>query len=330
MGAIRWSPPMPTTLPSEHVEAFRGFNRFYTRQIGVLDEGLLDSPFTLTQARVLFELAQRGQAGAGEIGEVLGLDAGYLSRILQEFASAGLVARRKSPDDGRRVVLSLTAAGRKAFDRLDVRSRELATDRLSRLSPRQRRRVLACMREIQQALAPSAGSHAGRVAIRGHRIGDLGWAIERHGRLYAEEFGWNEEFEALVATLFAKFATRHDPRSERFWIAEIDGERVGCVFVVRNEEQHDTAQLRCLLVDPKGRGKGVGRKLVDECIAFARSAGYARMVLWTNDVLVAARRVYEAAGFSLLEENRHHSFGQDLVGQVWSLELRRERSPARG
>jgi DNA-binding MarR family transcriptional regulator/GNAT superfamily N-acetyltransferase len=311
---------MPKTVPASHVEALRAFNRFYTRRIGVLEEGLLSSPFPLTQARVLFELAQRGQAGANEIGEHLGLDAGYLSRIVRGFAGNGLVARKPSPHDRRRTLLSLTAAGRRAFAELDRRSRTQAAAMLGQLSATDRERLLGHMLAMRGVLETPA-ERGGRLTIRAHRPGDIGWAIERHGRLYADEYGWNQEFEALVATLFAGFATRHDPARERMWIAELDGARVGCVFVVRNADDPDLAQLRCLLVDPAGRGRGVGRRLVERCIGFARGAGYRGMTLWTNDVLVSARRIYEAAGFALAKEYRHHSFGHDLVGQIWSREL---------
>ena len=311
---------MPKTVPAAHVDALRAFNRFYTRRIGVLEEGLLSSPFPLTQARVLFELAQRGQASANEIGEHLGLDAGYLSRIVRGFAGNGLVTRKPSPHDRRRTLLSLTAAGRRAFAEQDRRSRTQAAAMLGRLSAADRGRLLGNMLAMRRLLETPA-ERDGRLVIRTHRPGDIGWAIERHGRLYADEYGWNQEFEALVATLFADFATRHDPARERMWIAELDGARVGCVFVVRNADDPGVAQLRCLLVDPAGRGRGVGRRLVERCIAFARDAGYRGMTLWTNDVLVAARRIYEAAGFALAKEYRHHSFGHDLVGQIWSRDL---------
>lgn len=300
----------------QQAEAVRSFNRFYTRQIGVLDEGLLASPFTLTQARVLFELGTRKTITASEIGELLGLDAGYLSRMVQGFMAQGLVARKPSKEDGRQWMLSLTAEGRKAFRTLDRASHMLTASRLAGLSEPARHRLLTSMRDVQQLLTPADEST--RVVIRTHRIGDIGWAIERHGQLYADEFGWNEAFEALVATLFAQFATKHDPAKERMWVAEVDGERVGCVFVVRNAEDPTSAQLRCLLVDPKARGLGIGKRLVDECVAFAQSAGYARMLLWTNDILVSARHIYQAAGFTLVSEKAHHSFGHDLVGQVWA------------
>lgn len=300
---------------ARQTEAVRSFNRFYTRQIGVLDEGLLASPYSLTQARVLFELGTRTTVTAREIGELLGLDAGYLSRIVQGFLSHGLITRQPSKEDGRQWLLSLTDAGRKAMRELDRASHQLTASHLSQLSEPARHRLLASMQEVQRLLSPNR--ERGKLVIRTHGIGDIGWAIERHGQLYAEEFGWNEEFEALVASLFAQFASRHDPATERMWVAEVDGERAGCVFVVRNAEDPGAAQLRCLLVDPKARGLGVGRRLVDECIAFATAAGYTRMLLWTNDILVSARRIYQAAGFALVSEEPHYSFGHDLVGQVW-------------
>jgi DNA-binding MarR family transcriptional regulator/GNAT superfamily N-acetyltransferase len=303
------------------IEAVRRFNRFYTRRIGVLEEGLLASPFTLAQARVLFELGTRESVTAGLLIDVLGLDPGYLSRILQAFADSRLIARKRSTEDGRRTELSLTAKGRKTFGVIDGRSRNTIGEIISPLSYAERERLLGAMQTLEKTLSEPGSRRDMAISVRPYRIGDVGWAIERHGRLYAEEFGWNGEFEALVATLFARFATRHDPKAEQFWVAELDGERVGCVFVVRNDKQPRAAQLRCLLVDPRGRGLGVGRRLVDVCIRFAKSAGYERMLLWTNDVLIAARRIYEEAGFSLAEESPHHSFGHDLVGQIWARTL---------
>jgi DNA-binding MarR family transcriptional regulator/GNAT superfamily N-acetyltransferase len=303
------------------VEALRRFNRFYTRRIGVLEEGLLASPFTLTQARILFELGTRPTLTAGELVEILGLDPGYLSRILQSFVEQSLVARQRSEQDGRRAQLSLTTKGRKAFRELDRKSRRSTGEMLASLSSAQRRRLLGAVTSVQESLSDPGTPRDVTITVREYRVGDVGWAIERHGRLYAEEFGWNSEFEALVATLFARLATNYDPASEHFWIAEVGGERVGCVFVVRNEKDPDAAQLRCLLVEPRARGLGLGRRLVEECVRFARSAGYERMLLWTNDVLVAARRIYESAGFALVEESPHHSFGHDLIGQVWARTL---------
>ncbi|UOF16771.1 helix-turn-helix domain-containing GNAT family N-acetyltransferase [Lysobacter capsici] len=312
---------MATEIQTAQVDAVRAFNRFYTRRIGVLQEGLLDSPFTLTQGRVLFELAQREPVSARTIGDALGLDPGYLSRILLGFVNTGLVEKTRSAHDGRSFALSLTEAGRATFAGLDRTSHQATAELLAALPPLQRERLLRALGEAEQALSPPALPAAQRLLVRTHRIGDIGWAIERHARLYADEYGLNEEFEALVAGLFARFASEHDPRIERCWIAELDGERVGCVFVVRNQDDAQAAQLRCLLIDPRARGLGLGRRLVETCIEFAREAGYRRMMLWTNDVLVTARRIYERCGFVLTEEERHHSFGQDLVGQVWRREF---------
>jgi DNA-binding MarR family transcriptional regulator/GNAT superfamily N-acetyltransferase len=303
------------------VEAVRRFNRFYTQRIGVLEEGLLASRFTLAQARVLFELGTRKTAAAGELIARLGLDPGYLSRILQSFVDLRLVVRKRSTKDGRRADLSLTTKGRKAFSDIDQRSRLRIGAMIAPLSAAQRARLIGAMQCLQETFSASSALLNRSIVIRPYQIGDIGWAIERHGQLYADEFGWNQEFEALVATLFAKFASHHDPVTEQFWVADVDEERGGCVFVVRSENDPRAAQLRCLLVDPAARGLGLGRKLVDECIGFSKSAGYDRILLWTNDVLVAARRIYEAAGFSLVEEAQHHSFGHNLVGQVWARSL---------
>jgi DNA-binding MarR family transcriptional regulator/N-acetylglutamate synthase-like GNAT family acetyltransferase len=311
---------VPGNLDAE-VEVVREFNRFFTQRIGVLDEGLLASRFSLTQARILFEIGTRKSCTAGELISLLRLDPGYLSRILQEFDDLGLVARKQSPGDGRCTDLSLTAKGRKAFLELDRRARRSIGELLAPLPAPKRARLVHSMRAVQETLAAASPSQQRSVTIRPYRVGDVGWAIERHGQLYADEFGWNAEFEALVATLFAKFATDHDASAEQFWIAEVDGERVGCVFVVRSERDPNWAQLRCLLVDPSARGLGVGRRLVGECIRFSVNAGYSKIILWTNDVLVSARRIYEAAGFSLIEQSLHTSFGHELIGQFWARDL---------
>lgn len=313
---------MPRGPSQAQVETFRRFNRFYTRRIGVLEEGLLDTPFTLAQARVLFELGTRGRTTASDLGAALRLDPGYLSRILRGFAARGLVARRKAAGDGRRVLLALTAKGRRTFRSLDGKSRDEASALLARLPQARRRRLLAALDAAQEVLSGQAPPPQREVALRTQRAGDAGWAIARHAEIYADEYGWNEEFEALVATLFARFLARHDPATERCWIAERDGERAGCVFVVRNEDDPSLAQLRCLLVEPDARGHGIGRRLVAACVDFARSAGYRGIMLWTNDVLVSARRIYAAAGFTLAKEERHHSFGRELTGQFWTLDLR--------
>jgi DNA-binding MarR family transcriptional regulator/GNAT superfamily N-acetyltransferase len=310
----------------EDIAAIRRFNRFYTERIALLNETLLDSPFTLAQARVLFELGTRKNLSAADLVDTLGLDPGYLSRILQDFKERRLVSSRRAEDDARRTKLSLTEKGRREFSTIDRRSRRSVAELIAPMSRDERRRVLGAMHTVEAHLSGASTGAAARssvssLLIRPHRIGDIGWAIERHGTLYAEEFGWNGEFEALVATLFARFATAHDEAFERCWIAEADGERLGCVFVVRNDRDASAAQLRCLLVDPKGRGLGIGRRLVEQCLTFAKSAGYAKMMLWTNDALAAARRIYEATGFVLVEESSHHSFGRDLKGQIWTKDL---------
>ena len=307
---------MVNRVSQGQVAALRGFNRFYTHRIGVLDKYLLESPFSLTEARVLFELAQHQSCTASEIGAVFGLDPGYLSRILKQFVRRRLLIRKRSKVDSRQYTLSLTPAGRREFEQLDRRSGQQAARLLGELSGASRDDLFTGIRFVRRAFS---GSPHGEVILRQPRPGDYGWAIEMHGRLYAEEYGWNQEFEALVATLFAAFATQHEPKLERFWVAEADAKRLGCVFVVRNQDDPTFAQLRCLLVDPAARGSGIGQRLVRECTQFARASGYRGMMLWTNDVLISARRIYEAAGFTLTKEHKHHSFGHDLVGQIWTM-----------
>jgi len=303
---------------SERIEAVRRFNRFYTRRIGVLREGLLDSPFSLTQARVLYELAHRPGVTASALGADLGLDAGYLSRLLRGLREQRLVTEARSAEDGRRRLLRLTRAGEAAFATLNARSREEIGAMLEALAPRDRARLAAAMETVAATLGAKPGT--GRPFIlRSHRPGDIGWVIHRHGALYAQEYGWDETFDALVARVAAEFIETFDEARERCWMAEMDGAIVGSVFLVRHTDT--VAKLRLLLVEPAARGHGLGRRLVEECIGFARSAGYATITLWTNDILHAARRIYETLGFVLVEEAPHHSFGQDLVGQTWELEL---------
>ena len=296
----------------------RHFNRFWTRQIGVLREGYLESPFSLTEVRVLYELAHREETTASELGEELGLDAGYLSRILRGFEKHGLIHKRPSEADGRRRLLRLTERGREAFAPLDARSRSEIGAMLGGMSIAGQERLVKAMRAIERLLS---GRHDLVVPylLRPHRPGDMGWVVHRHGVLYAREYGWDETFEALVAEIVAKFIQQYDPRLERCWIAERDDEIVGCVFLVRESEE--IAKLRLLLVEPEARGLGIGSRLVEECIRFARQAGYLKIRLWTNDVLNSARRIYEAMGFRLVHEKPHHSFGHDLVGQTWELML---------
>jgi DNA-binding MarR family transcriptional regulator/N-acetylglutamate synthase-like GNAT family acetyltransferase len=298
-------------------ERLRAFNRFYTGTIGVLEHGYLHSPFTLTEARVLFELGRGGELEVVDLRHRTGLDAGYLSRILASFAEQGLVARRRSETDARRQLAVLTAAGRAAYGRLDRASAGEAEALLARLGEGEVDELLASLDTVERLLADDP---APAVRLRGLEPGDLGWAIGANGRVYADEYGWDATFEGLVAEILGSFAREHDPARERGWIAEVGGRRAGCIFCVRGGDD-ETAKLRVLLVEPWARGHGVGGALVDACLAFARDAGYRRVVLWTNDVLAAARRLYERAGFELIEEGPHRAFGHDLVEQTWSLEL---------
>ena len=300
------------------IAAVRRFNRFYTRRIGVLREGLLESPFSLAEARVLYELAQRERATASELMRDLGLDAGYLSRILASFRKRGLIQRQASTADGRRILLQLTPDGRKAFAPLDSRARRDIGAMLAPLPDGERNRLVAAMQTIERLLE-GADVRAAPYLLRPHRPGDIGWVVHRHGVLYAQEYGWDERFEALVAGIAARFVENYDAAGERCWIAERDGENVGCVFLVR--QSRTVAKLRLLLVEPAARGHGIGARLVDECVRFARQARYRKIMLWTNDVLHAARHLYEKAGFQLVGKKRHHSFGHALVGQTWELKL---------
>ena len=300
------------------VAAVRAFNRLLTRQIGLLQEGYLDSPFSLTQVRVLYELAHREGATASQIARDLGLDAGYLSRILRNFAELGLVERAASEEDARRSILSLTPRGREVFVPLEQRSHADISALLARLTASDQERLVDAMHTIERLLDSQHGANP-NWTLRPPRPGDMGWVIQRHGALYAAEYGWDETFEALVAEIVAKFVRNYDPTRERCWIAELQNRNVGCVFCVKKSAR--VAQLRLLIVEPDARGSGIGRRLVDECIQFARGAGYRKMMLWTNDILTSARRIYEAAGFRLVESEPHHSFGHDLVGQNWELEL---------
>jgi DNA-binding MarR family transcriptional regulator/predicted N-acetyltransferase YhbS len=312
--------PSPTEF-DRRIAAIRGFNRFYTKRIGVLQEGLHESPFSLAEARVLYELAHRDHLSATLLGKELGLDAGYLSRILRGFEQRGFLHKTPSEADGRQHLLSLTASGHEAFAPLETGARGEIGTLLRPLTEMQQRRILAAMAAIEATLAVGIPSKSeAPFLLRPHRPGDMGWVIGRHAAFYAEEYGWNESFEAYVAEVAAKFIRRFDARRECCWIAEIDGEIVGSVFLVKRSAR--TAQLRLLLVEPKARGLGIGRKLVEECIRFARQTGYRKLMLWTNSVLHAARRLYEAEGFALRREEPHQSFGPELIGQIWELDLR--------
>jgi DNA-binding MarR family transcriptional regulator/GNAT superfamily N-acetyltransferase len=307
----------PETL-DQRVAAVRRFGRFYTQKIGLLHEGYLGSPFSLTESRVLYELAHRDGATAAELARDLGLDRGYLSRILRGFEKRRLLARTTSTADGRRSHLALTERGRDAFAPLHARSRDEIGAMLGALTEAEQQRLLEAMGAIESVLGAPAERKAPYM-LRSHQPGDMGWVVHRHGVLYSQEYRWDERFEALVAEIVAKFIQRFDPKRERCWIAEKDGEIVGSVFLVRHSAT--VGQLRLLLVEPRARGLGVGSRLVSECIRFARQAGYRKITLWTNSVLVAARRIYEGAGFRLVRSEAHRSFGHDLVGETWERPL---------
>ncbi len=300
------------------VQLVRRFNRFYTGKIGVLRQRYLRGPFSLTEARVLYELAHRQNSAASELGEELGLDAGYLSRILRGFQKQGLMRTTPSEIDRRRRVLCLTVQGRRAFARIDADARSEIGAMLEDLAPAAQDRLVRSMKTIESVLGRERAT-GGSILLRQHRPGDMGWVMHRHGALYLEEYGWDERFEALVAEIVAEFVKNHDPKRERCWIAEEDGEIVGSVFLVRHSES--TAKLRLLLVEPRARGSGLGSRLVDECVQFARYAGYRKVTLWTNSVLHAARSLYEKAGFRLVKEEAHELFGEGLIGQTWELVL---------
>jgi DNA-binding MarR family transcriptional regulator/GNAT superfamily N-acetyltransferase len=311
---------MPDSRLDARIAAVRHFNRFYTREIGVLDEGLLQSELSLAEVRVLYELAHEEGATATTIVKALGLDAGYLSRMLRSFEQRALVQRRQSTADGRRTILSLTRKGRSAFAKLDARAHSEIAALLASHSAAEQRAVVDAMRSIETLLGDTITPAAPRVVeLREPHPGDLGWVIERHGELYAEEYGWSDHFEALVVQIVAQFMHAHDPARERFWIAMAGGERVGSILLVR--ESDSVARLRLLLVEPSARGLGVGKKLVSACLQFARDAGYQKVTLWTNAVLHAARAIYLANGFRLVREELHTHFGSEQLGQDWELDL---------
>ena len=300
------------------VASVRAFNRFYTRQLGVLDESVLASGLSLTEMRVLYELAHRDGATATGLGRDLGLDAGYLSRLLSKFEARRWLKRSPAPGDARQSLLVLTPSGRKAFAPIEKAAREQIATWLEALPPPQRDRLVKSMETVQRLLG---GLPEAKVAyvLRDLRPGDLGWIVHRQGLLYHQEYGWDETFDALVAEIAGGFVKRFDAKRERCWVAEREGEVVGSAFLVRASDR--VAKLRLLYVEPSARGLGIGSRLVEECISFARAKGYRTLTLWTNDILVSARKIYQAAGFRLVKEERHHSFGKDLVGQNWDLAL---------
>jgi DNA-binding MarR family transcriptional regulator/GNAT superfamily N-acetyltransferase len=299
------------------VVELRAFDRFYTDAVGALRSGLLDSAYNLTEARVLYELAQRGATSVADLRRDLDVDAGYLSRIVRRFEADGLLAVAVSTKDARRREVQLTAAGRKAFSELDRLSNRRAQRFLGDLADGEQARLLAAMQTIRDVLG--GRSRAELVVLRAPRPGDIGWVIGTNATVYAEEFGWDVSYEALVTRIVSGYLDQHDPAREAAWIAEVDGAPVGCVFCVRYDD--DTAQLRLLLVDPAARGLGIGARLVEECLRFARAASYHQIRLWTNSVLTDARRIYERAGFTLVSTEPHRSFGHDLVGQIWQRSL---------
>jgi len=309
---------MPDAELDRHIAGVRAFNRFYTRQMGLLGDGYLKSAFSLAEARVLYELAHRDRPTASELARDLGLDAGYLSRILRRFVQRGLLRKSPSRTDRRQQHLALTRKGRRAFAGLDRASREEVGAALGPLDAAARRRLGAAMETVRHLLAPGPAVPA-PVVLRPHRIGDMGWIVHRQAVLYAQEYGWDGHFEGLIAGIAGTFIETFDPASACCWIAERNGETAGSVFVVRHAKT--VARLRLLYVEPSARGLGIGKRLVEEAIRFARERGYRKMILWTNDILVEARHIYEAAGFRLIAEEPHHSFGHDLVGQTWELKL---------
>jgi DNA-binding MarR family transcriptional regulator/GNAT superfamily N-acetyltransferase len=310
-----------TARPSRTtIRTVRKFNRFYTRQIGLLEERLLRTPFSLAEARILYELGTGKRVIAAELSRRLDMDFGYLSRSLRSLERRHLIRRSRSSADGRQQILTLTPSGRAAFRSLDSRSSIQIGKMLGPLSAAAQRQVTNAMSEIEGLLSPDVEpGDAGRITLRSHRPGDMGWVVERHGSLYSSEYGWDERFEGIVAGIVSDFIRDFDPRSDRCWIAELKGRRVGSVFIVR--KTRTTAKLRLLLVEPDARGLGLGSRLVDEVIAFARSAGFRKLVLWTNNVLHSARRIYESRGFKLIKEEPHRLFGSGLVGQTWELKL---------
>jgi DNA-binding MarR family transcriptional regulator/GNAT superfamily N-acetyltransferase len=318
---------MPSRDPEHRVAAsriatVRRFNRFYTRQIGVLRKNFLDSPYSLAEARVLYEIARRRLPTASDVGRALDLDAGYLSRVLRNFEKNGLVERTAAPHDARRSHLALSARGKRAYAPLDARSQRDVANMLGKLDAADQARLIAAMSTIETLLGGDATTKpaAGRnYILRAPVPGDFGWIVKRHAELYAQEYRWTAPFEGVCAQIVADFVNRNDPKRERCWIAEMGGENVGCIFLVKDSAT--VARIRLLLVDPKARGLGLGARLADECIRFARAAGYKKITLWTHSVLTAARHIYQKAGFKLTRSEKHKSWGRPVVSEFWDLEL---------
>jgi DNA-binding MarR family transcriptional regulator/GNAT superfamily N-acetyltransferase len=312
------SSPVPKSDIDKQVSSIRAFNRFYTRKIGVLD-GMASSPFSLVEARVLYELAHRQQTTATDIRKELGLDAGYMSRILRDFERRKLVRREQSKTDERQWLLSLTIKGRKAFLPLDERSNRYIAAMLNELSPSEQKQLVDAVQVVRRLLGERAEAKT-PYSLRQHQPGDMGWIVHSQAILYAEEYGWDGTYEALAAEIVAQFIKNYDPKCERAWVAEKDGQRVGAAFVAKKSDE--IAKLRLLHVERKARGLGIGKRLVEECIRFARQAGYLKMTLWTQSSLHAARDIYKKAGFHLVREEKHHSFGKNLTAETWELNLR--------
>jgi DNA-binding MarR family transcriptional regulator/GNAT superfamily N-acetyltransferase len=318
---------MPVADVAADASAFRHFNRVYTRYLGTLSEGFLRTEYSLAEGRVLYELATRSRKGTVEepqakaIADALDIDAGYLSRILSKFEKAGLLDRRTSSDDSRAANLLLTPRGRAAFRTLNLRAEKQARALLRSLPTPDRARFIGATQTIEQVVLGRNSNHRPPVMLRTHRPGDMGTVVALEGAAYVDQFGWDGTFEGMVAKIVADFIAGFDPKRERCWIAEVNGRHIGHIFLVRHPEQPGTAKLRLLYVDPSARGIGVGRLLVSECIAFARAARYTRVTLWTQSILKAAHHIYQNAGFRLVREEPHHSFGKDLLGQTWDLDL---------
>ena len=309
-------------IAARRVAAVRRFNRFYTRQIGVLRRNFLDSPYSLSEARVLYEIASGASPTASAIGRALDLDAGYLSRVLRNFERQGLIRRNPAPNDARQSHLALSARGRQAFAALDRRSQRDVAAMLEKLAPAEQAPLIAAMNTIETLLGaktPAAPPPAASTGLRAPVPGDFGWIVKRHAEIYAQEYGWTAPFEGLCAQIVADFSNKNDPKRERCWIAALDNENVGCVFLVQDSAK--VARIRLLLVDPKARGLGLGARLVDECVRFARRAGYKKITLWTHSVLKAARHIYQKAGFRLMRTERHRSWGRPVVSEHWDLDL---------
>lgn len=308
-------------IASDQVEAIRKFSRFYTSTILALGDAYLESPFNVSEARVIYELAHGDEMTAQNLSKITGLDPGYLSRLLKSFEIRGYITRQVSPDDGRRMLISITEAGKKSFQQLDEASKVLTAKILQRLSESDRLKLIDAVQSVQALITGEKDNHRTSYILREHQPGDMGWIISAHGRIYAEEFGWDETFEIMVAEIAANFLKNYDAKWERCWIAEMAGENVGSAMVVKQAD--GIAKLRLVIIDPKARGLGIGKRLVEEAIRFAKRKNYHTMTLWTNSVLLAARSIYEDFGFTLLESESYQGFGQELVGENWLLDLKR-------